>query len=71
VAYKRKPTQTLIDANKTVGLEVKAEKAKHMSLSRHQNAGKNYDIKIGNRGFENVTQFTYLGTTVTNQNLIQ
>jgi hypothetical protein len=28
-------------------------------------------IKIGNRSFENVSQFKYLGTRVTNQNLIQ
>jgi hypothetical protein len=28
-------------------------------------------IKIGNRRFENVAQFRYLGTTVTNQNPIQ
>jgi hypothetical protein len=27
--------------------------------------------KIANRCFENVTQFRYLGTTVTNKNLIQ
>jgi hypothetical protein len=36
-----------------------------------QNAGQNYDIKIANRCFENVTQFKYLGKTVTNQNLVQ
>jgi hypothetical protein len=41
-----------------------------MLLSRHQNAGQNHDIKIRNRSFENVAQFKYLGTTVTNQNLI-
>jgi hypothetical protein len=42
-----------------------------MLLSRHQNAGQNYDIKVGNRCFENVAQVKYLGTTVTNQNLNQ
>jgi hypothetical protein len=42
-----------------------------MLPSRHENAGQHYDIKIGNRYFENVAQFRYLGTTITNQNLIQ
>jgi hypothetical protein len=42
-----------------------------MLLSRHQNVGQNRDIKIANRSFENVSQFKYLGTTVTNQCLIQ
>jgi hypothetical protein len=42
-----------------------------MLVSRDQNAGQNGDIKIGNRSFGNVSQFKYLGTTVTNQNLIQ
>jgi hypothetical protein len=40
-------------------------------LSRHQNVVQNRDIKIANRLFENVLQFTYLGMTVTNKNLIQ
>jgi hypothetical protein len=61
----------VIDASMEVGLEVKAEKTKYMLLSRHQNAGQNYDMKIANRSFENMAQFKYLGTTVTNQNLIQ
>jgi hypothetical protein len=42
-----------------------------MLLSHHQNAGQNHNIKTGDRYFENVAQLKYLGTTVTNQNLIQ
>jgi hypothetical protein len=42
-----------------------------MLLSRHQNAGQSYDIKIATKCFENVAKFRYLGTTTTNQNLIQ
>jgi hypothetical protein len=45
--------------------------AKYMLLSRHQNSGQNHDIKINNRCFENVEQFRYLDTTITNWNLIQ
>jgi hypothetical protein len=52
-------------------ISVNTEKTKYMLLSRHQNAGQNHDIKIANRCFENVEQFRYLGTTITNQNLIQ
>jgi hypothetical protein len=66
-----KNTETLIDVSKEVGIEVSAEKTKYMLLSHHQNAGKRYDIKIANRCFENVAKFRYLGTTITNQNLIQ
>jgi hypothetical protein len=66
-----KNTETLIDAGKEAGLEINIEKTKYMLLSDHQNAGKNRDIKIANRSFEHVSQFKYLGTTVTNQNLIQ
>jgi hypothetical protein len=49
----------------------KHRKTKYMLLSRHQSAGQNHDIKIGNIFFQNVAQFRYLGTTITNQNLIQ
>jgi hypothetical protein len=64
-------TETLIAASKENGLEVNTEKTKYMLLSRHQNAGQNHDIKIGNRSFRNETQFKYLETLVTNQILIE
>jgi hypothetical protein len=66
----KKNTETLIDASKEVGLEANTEKTKYMFLPRHQNAGENYDIKTANTSFENVAQLRYLGTTITNQNLI-
>jgi hypothetical protein len=66
----KKNTETLIDASKEVGLEINVEKIKYMLLSHQQNVGQNRDIKIANRLFENVLHFKYLGTTVTNQNLI-
>jgi hypothetical protein len=53
------------------GLEINTETTKYMLLSRHQNAGKNHQIKIANRSFEIVAQFRYMETTITNQNLIQ
>jgi hypothetical protein len=42
-----------------------------MLPSCRENAEQIQDIKIANRCFETVTQFKYLETTVTNQNLIQ
>jgi hypothetical protein len=67
----KKNTETLIEASKEVGLDVNAEKTKYMLLSRHHNAGKNRNIKIANRSFEKVAQFKYVGTTVTDNILIQ
>jgi hypothetical protein len=67
----KKNTESLIYASKEIGLEINVEKTKYMLLSRHQNAGQNRDVKIANTLFENVSQFKYLGTTVTNRNLIQ
>jgi hypothetical protein len=67
----KKNTDILIDASKDVGLEINVDKTKYILLSRYQNVGQNQDIKRANRSSENVSQFKYLGTTVTYQNLIQ
>jgi hypothetical protein len=57
----KKNTETLIDVNKEVGLEINVEKTKYYILqSRQQNVGR---LKM--------CQFKYLGMTVTNQNFIQ
>jgi hypothetical protein len=50
------------------GLEVNVEKTKYMLLPRRQNVGRNRYMKIDSRSFQKVSQFRYLGTTVTNQN---
>jgi hypothetical protein len=67
----KKNIEILTDASKEVGLEINVEKTKYILVSRHQNVGRNRDIKIANTLFGNVPQFKYLGMIVTNQNLIQ
>ena len=37
-------------------------------MSSDKNAGQNNDIKIGNKSFERVGQFSYLGMTLKNRN---
>jgi hypothetical protein len=50
------------------GLEINAENAKYMIMSRHPNSGQNQNIRIANESFENVAKFIYLEKTLTNQN---
>jgi hypothetical protein len=66
-----KNTETLIDASKEVGLQVNVEETKYMLVPWDQNAGQNQEIKIGNRSFENVSQFKYLGMTVQTNNKLR
>jgi hypothetical protein len=61
-------TETLLEASRDIGLEINAEKTKYMIMSRHPNSGQNQNIRIANVSFENVAEFKYLGTTLTNQN---
>ena len=53
------------------GLEVNADKTKHMVTSRYQNAGQNHNIKTDNISFVRAQPFKYLVTTLTNQYSIQ
>jgi hypothetical protein len=64
-------TETLIYASKELGLQVNVQKPKYMLVSCDQNADQTQGIEIGHRSFENISQFKYLGMTITNQNLIQ
>jgi hypothetical protein len=61
-------TKALLDASKEVDLEVNPEKTKYVLVLRCQKAGQRQSIKIGNRSFESVAKFKYLGTTLTDQN---
>jgi hypothetical protein len=42
-----------------------------MLISRRHIAGQNHDIQLASRSFENVAKLKYLGTRVTDQNVIR
>jgi len=63
-------TEALVAATREIGLEVSADETKYMLMSRDQNAGRIQSLRIDNRTFEEVEEFKYLGTTLTNQNSI-
>ena len=67
----KKNAETFVAATKEIGLEVNADKAKYMIMSRDQNAGRGHSMKIDNSPTESVECFKYLGTMLTNQNSIQ
>jgi hypothetical protein len=56
-------TETLLEANRDIGLQINAEKTKYMIMSCHLNSGQNQYIRIANELFENVAKFKYLGMT--------
>ena len=53
--------EALAVATKENGLEVNADKTKYMIMSRDQNAGRSYIMKIDNSSIERVEEFKHLG----------
>jgi hypothetical protein len=49
--------ETLVVATKGIGLEVNADKAKYMIMSRDQNAGRSHSMKIDNSSTERIEEF--------------
>jgi hypothetical protein len=64
----KKNTDTLLEATGVVVIEVNSEKTKYIVMSCHQNAGKNHNLLISNKSFENVVKSKYFRTAVTNHN---
>jgi hypothetical protein len=64
-------SEVLVVVTKQIGLEVNSDKTKYIIMSRDQNAGRSYSMKIDNTSIERVEDFTYLGTKSTNQNSFQ
>jgi len=67
----KKNPEALLIGSKKIGLDVNADKTKHMVMTGYQNAGRSHSTKIDNTSFERVEEFKYLGTALTNQNSIQ
>jgi hypothetical protein len=60
--YCRGKTETLVVACEEIALGVTADATKYTVMSRDQNAGRNYSIRIDNSFFKRVEQVKYLGT---------
>jgi hypothetical protein len=71
VHTKKENAEVLVVASKQIGLDVNADKIKYMVMSRDQNADRSHNMKFHNRTLERVKDFSYLGTTLTNQNTAQ
>jgi hypothetical protein len=67
----KKNAEALVVATTEIGLEVNADKTKHMIMSRDQNAGRSHSMRNDNSSIDRVEEFKYLGTTLTNQNYIR
>jgi hypothetical protein len=69
--YFKRKTEPLIGGSEEADLKVNTESTKYMLMSQHQNAGQNHNIKIANRVFENVANFKYFKTMLTNRTALR
>jgi len=58
----QKNAKSLVVAGRGFGLEVNADKTKHMDRSRKQKTGRNHSKKFDNDSIESYQAFEYLGT---------
>ena len=61
-------TEASVFVSNEIGLELNDENTKCMVMSREQHAVQNQNIYVGNKSFETFEHFSYLGTSLTNQN---
>jgi hypothetical protein len=61
----QKSTQASVVASKETDVEENMKKTKYMVMSQDQHAEQNHNLKIGNKSFERVVKFIYLGMTLT------
>jgi hypothetical protein len=54
----KKNTEALLDATEEVGLDINAEKNKHMYVSNDETTGQNR-VQVANKSNENVAQFKH------------
>jgi hypothetical protein len=59
-----KNTDTSTDASKQTGVEINIERTKYVWLSRHQNTGQNWDIKIGTQMVSDLVSDVKGGTQI-------
>ena len=55
----KKSTKALVVDGKEIALEVNADKTKYMAISRDQNVGRSYSMKMDNSSFERVEEFIF------------
>jgi len=63
--------QALVDATREIGLEVSADKTKYMVMSRDQNAGQNYRVRIDKNSSRGRKSLKTWEQTLTFQNSIR